>query len=86
MPKPGNDAYPFAFFDQILSMWYLPCSERFFFRYSGCSGYSIISKFQFDPESGRRRTTVDVLPSNRYLFIYVGRGKTKPVEAICNII
>ena len=36
--------------------------------------------------SGRRRTTVDVLPSNRYLFIYVGRGKTKPVEAICNII
>ena len=25
-------------------------------------------QFQFDQESGRRRTTVDVLPPNRYLI------------------
>ena len=45
----------------------LPCSERFFsgFRFSSKTN---ICKFQFDQESGTRRTTikVDVLPPNRY--------------------
>ena len=38
----------------------LLCSERFFFRYSGfpLSSKTKISKFQFDQESGRRRTTL----------------------------
>ena len=37
----------------------LPCSERFFCGYSGfpLSSKTNISKFQFDQESGRRRTT-----------------------------
>ena len=56
-----------------------PCPERFFSRYSGfpLSSKTNISKFQFDQESGRRRTTVDVLPANRYLFIiylFISRG------------
>ena len=36
----------------------LPCSERFFSGYSGfpLSSKTNISKFQFDQESGRRRT------------------------------
>ena len=56
-----------------------PCSERFFSRYTGfpLSSKTNISKFQFDQESGRRRTTVDVLPANRYLFIiylFISRG------------
>ena len=38
----------------------LPCSERFFSGYSGfpLSSKTNISKFQFDQESGRRRTTL----------------------------
>ena len=38
----------------------LPCSERFFSGYFGfpLSSKTNISKFQFDQESGRRRTTV----------------------------
>ena len=38
----------------------LPCSERFFSGYSGfpLSSKTNISKFQFDQESGRRRTTM----------------------------
>ena len=38
----------------------LPCSERFFSGYSGfpLSSKTSISKFQFDQESGRRRTTL----------------------------
>ena len=47
-------------------MWFefavgsLPCSERFFSGYSGVplSSKTNISKFQFDQESGRRRTTM----------------------------
>ena len=37
-----------------------PCSERFFSRYSGfpLSSKTNISKFQFDQESGRRRTAM----------------------------
>jgi len=37
----------------------LPCCERFFFGYSGfpLSPKTNISKFQFNQESGRRRTT-----------------------------
>ena len=49
----------------------LPCSERFFFGYSGfpLSSKTNIFKFQFDKVSGRRRTTLRI----RYLqilFIY----------------
>ena len=38
----------------------LPCSERFFSRYSGfpLSSKTSTSKFQFDQELGRRRTTL----------------------------
>ena len=46
-------------------------SERFFSGYSGFpfSSKTNTSKFQFEQESGRRRTNlVDVLPANRYLF------------------
>ena len=48
----------------------LRCSERFFSGFS-FSSKTNISKFQFDQESGTRRTTikVDVLPPNRYWFI-----------------
>ena len=47
----------------------LPCSERFFSRYSGfpLSSKTNISKFEFDPESGRRRTTMWM----RYLQIVI---------------
>ena len=48
----------------------LRCSERFFSGFP-FSSKTNISKFQFDQESGTRRTTikVDVLPPNRYWFI-----------------
>ena len=51
----------------------LPCSERFFSGYSGfpLSSKTNISKFQFDLESGRRRTTMWIcyLQIVSYLFI-----------------
>ena len=48
----------------------LPCSERFF---SGYSSFPLSSKFQFDQESGRRRTTLWMcyLQIMIYLFIYL---------------
>ena len=53
----------------------LPCSERFFSGYSGfpLSSKTNISKFQFDHESGRRRTTLWMcyLQIVIYLFIYL---------------
>ena len=52
----------------------LLCSERFFSGYSGfpLSSETSISKFQFDQESGRRRTTLWMcyLQIIIYLFIY----------------
>ena len=52
----------------------LLCSERFFSGYSGFpfSSKTNISKFQFDQESGRRRTTLWMcyLQIIIYLFIY----------------
>ena len=41
---------------------YILCSERFFSGYSGfaLSSKTNISKFQFDQESGRRRTTLSM--------------------------
>ena len=52
----------------------LPCSERFFSGYSGfpLSSKTNISKFQFDQESGRRRTTLWMcyLQIIIYLFYY----------------
>ena len=60
---------------------FLPCSERFFSGYSGfpLSSKTNISKFQFDQESGRRRTTMWMFYLQIviyfilfiYLFIYV---------------
>ena len=46
----------------------LPCCERFFSGYSGfpLSPKTNISKFQFDQESARRRTT-----PNHYLFLFL---------------
>ena len=53
----------------------LPCSERFFSGYSGfpLSLKTNISKFQFDQESDRRRTTLWMcyLQIVIYLFIYL---------------
>ena len=52
----------------------LPCCERFFSGYSGfpLSSKTNISKFQFDQESGRLRTTMWMcyLQIVIYLFIY----------------
>ena len=52
----------------------LPCSERFFSGYSGfpLPSKTNISKFQFDQESGRRRTNMWMyyLQIVIYLFIY----------------
>ena len=55
----------------------LPCSERFFSGYSSfpLSSKTNISKFQFDQESGRRRTTMWMcylqIVIYFYLFIYL---------------
>ena len=53
----------------------LPCAERFFSGYSGfpLSSKMNISKFHFDQESGRRRTTLCMcyLQIFIYLFIYL---------------
>ena len=53
----------------------LLCSERFFSGYSGfpISPKTNISKFQFDQESGRRRTTLfrDVLPPNHFIHLFI---------------
>ena len=53
----------------------LSCSERFFSGYSGfpLSSKTNISKFQFDQESGRRRTTLWMcyLQIIIYLLIYL---------------
>ena len=53
----------------------LPCSERFFFWYSSFphSSKTNISKFQFDQESGRQRTTLWMcyLQIIIHLFIYL---------------
>ena len=55
----------------------LPCSERFFSGYSGfpLSSKTNIFKFQFDQESGKRRTTLwmcylQIIIYYLYLFIY----------------
>ena len=56
----------------------LLCSERFFSGYSGfpLSSKTNIFKFQFDQESGRRRTTLWMcyLQIIIYLFIYLCRA------------
>ena len=56
-------------------VYYLPCPERFFSGYSGfpLSSKTNISKFQFDQESGRRRTTLfrDVLPPNHFIHLFI---------------
>ena len=58
----------------------LPCSKRFFSGYFGSpppSSKTNISKFQFDQESGRRRTTlwmsylqIIIIVVNRYYYSY----------------
>ena len=65
-----------------LPIWFVvgsfPCSERFFSGYSGfpLSSKTNFSKFQFDQESGRRRTTMWMSYLQNiiylfYLFIYL---------------
>ena len=53
----------------------LLCSKRFISGYSGfpISPKTNISKFQFDQESGRRRTTLfrDVLPPNHFIHLFI---------------
>ena len=55
--------------------WFSPLLREFFSGYSGfpLPSKTNISKFQFDQESGRRRTTLWMccLHANRYLFIYL---------------
>ena len=62
----------------------LLCSERFFSGYSGfpLSSKTNISKFQFDQESGRRRTTMWIcyLQIVIYLFIYLFRHAHKELS------
>ena len=62
----------------------LICSERFFSLYSGLtlSSKTNISKFQFDQESGRRRTTMWIcyLQIVIYLFIYLFKHAHKELS------
>ena len=55
--NPGIDAIKIMWVEFVVGS--LPCSERFFSGYSGfpLSSKTNTSKFQFDQESGRRRTT-----------------------------
>ena len=66
----------------------LLCSERFFSGYSGfpLSSKTNISKFQFDQESGRRRTTLWMcyLQIIIYLFILL-QGMNRTVLLHCPI-
>ena len=66
----------------------LPCSERFFSRYSGfpLSSKTNISKFQFDQESGRRRTTMWMcyLQIVIYLFIYFSHLRPRIWRSLLN--
>ena len=52
----------------------LPCSERFFSGYSGfpLSSKTNISKFQFDQESGRRRTTLWMCYLKIIIYLFLG--------------
>ena len=51
----------------------LPCSERYFSGYSGfpLSSKTNISKFQFDQESGRRRTTLWMCYLQIVIFYFI---------------
>ena len=51
----------------------LPCSEKFFSGYSGfpLSSKTNISKFQFDQESGRRRTTMWMYYLQIVIYLYI---------------
>ena len=51
----------------------LPCSERFFSGYSGfpLSSKTNISKFQFDQESGRRRTTLWMYYLQIIIYLFI---------------
>ena len=52
---------------------FLPCSERFFSGYSGfpLSSKTNISKFQFDQESGRRRTTMWMCYLQIIIYLFI---------------
>ena len=68
----------------------LLCSERFFSGYSGfpLSSKTNISKFQFDQESGKRRTTLWMryLQLVIYLFIYFINFRSYALEKTPYII
>ena len=51
----------------------LPCSERFFSGYSGfpLSSKTNISKFQFDQESGKRRTTMWMCYLQIVIYLFI---------------
>ena len=79
---PTNIMWPGFKFRRRRHMWVEfvvgspPCSERFFSEYSGfpLSSKTNISKFQFDQESDRRRTTMWMCYLQiviYYLFIYL---------------
>ena len=83
----GNSLFKRRFrFVVIQKFCYLLCSERFFSGYSGfpLSSKTSISKFQFDQESGRRRTTLwmGYLQIIIYLFIYLFILTTSPLHLI----
>ena len=62
----------------------LPCSERFFSWYSGfpLSSKTNISKFQFDQESGRWRTTMWMCYLQIWMNLNVSRSR-KPSQLGC---
>ena len=63
----------------------LPCSERFFFGYSGfpLSSKTNISKFQFDQESGGRRTTMWMCYLQIVIYLFKNiKGKGNLFEGV----
>ena len=65
----------------------LLCSERFFSGYSGfpLSSKTNISKFQFDQESGRRRTTLWMCYLQIIIYLFIYHLFIYPVDSIIHL-
>ena len=68
--NPGVDA---MWVDHVFVVGFLLCSERFFSGYSGfsLSSKTNIFKFQFDLESGRRRTTMWMCYLQIIIYLFI---------------
>ena len=64
---------------------FLPCSEKFFSGYSGfpLSSKTNIFKFQFDQESGRRRTTTWMCYLQTVLFVVYLFNRFSQADSYC---